>query len=64
MLGLGYRFSHVVNIIGGTVLYNTTDPNPLIEKKLLGARPYIGISLNLKIQAALGEIAKLFSIGG
>jgi hypothetical protein len=63
MAGLSYRFSNVICLTGGTVFYNNLDPNPLIDKKTLGVAPYIGISINLKIKAAFGEIGKVFGYG-
>ncbi len=61
MLGGGYKFSHVINITGGGLFFLKIDPNPLVDKKKLGVVPYAGISINLKISSALGELAKVFT---
>lgn len=64
MIGVGYRLSHAINIIGGGLLYNRLSPNSLLDSPTVGVRPYVGLSVNLKIKDALGEVAKLFTIGG
>jgi hypothetical protein len=61
VIGIGYKISHVINLNFGGLLYNNVDPNPLIAKKSLGVAPYAGISINLLIKDALGDIAKVFS---
>ena len=61
MIGIGYKVSHVINLNFGGLLYNNIDPNPLIAEKTLGIAPYVGISFNLLIKDALGDIAKVFS---
>lgn len=58
--GLGFKFSHVINMSFGAMIYNNVNPNPLLDKKTIGVAPYIGLSVNLKIKDALGEIAKVF----
>ena len=63
MIGLGYKLSHAINLNFGGLLYNNIDPNPLIVEKTLGIAPYTGISINLLIKDALGDIAKIFSYG-
>jgi hypothetical protein len=63
MIGLGYKLSHVFNVNFGGLIYQNVDPNPLLDKKTIGVAPYVGISLNLKIKDALGDIAKVFSYG-
>lgn len=60
MLGLGFKLSHVFNVNFGGLIYNNVDPNPLLDKKTLGVAPYVGVSINLKIKDALGDIAKAF----
>lgn len=61
--GLGYKFSHVINMSFGGMIYNNVNPNPLLDKKTIGVAPYVGLSINLKIKDALGEIAKVFQYG-
>jgi hypothetical protein len=61
MIGLGYKLSHVLNVNFGGLLYNNIDPNPLNAKKTLGVAPYAGLSINLLIKDALGDIAKIFT---
>lgn len=63
MLGGGYKLSHVFFVSAGTVIYNKLDPNPLLDKKKVSFIPYMGLSINLKISDALGDIAKVFSYG-
>lgn len=63
MVGIGFKVSHAINLNAGGLLYNNIDPNPLIAKKTLGVAPYTGISINLLIKDALGDIAKVFSYG-
>jgi hypothetical protein len=60
MVGLGFKFSHAINLNLGGLLYNNVDPNPLIAKKTIGVAPYTGVSINLLIKDALGDIAKVF----
>jgi hypothetical protein len=60
MVGFGYKFSHVINLGFGGLIYNNVDPNPLIDKKTAAIAPYISLSINLKIKAALGELANVF----
>lgn len=62
MLGMGYRLSHVINLVGGGLFYNKTQQNPLLTGSRVGVRPYVGFSVNLKIRDAIGEIAKRFSL--
>ncbi len=61
MVGAGFKISHVINLNAGGLLYNNIDPNPAIAKKTVGVAPYAGISINLLIKDAFGEIAKVFS---
>lgn len=61
MIGLGYKMSHVINLNFGGLLYNNVNSNPLVATKSLGVAPYAGISINLLIKDALGDIAKIFS---
>ncbi|MTH15817.1 hypothetical protein [Flavobacterium sp. LC2016-01] len=61
MIGLGYKVSHVLNLNFGGLLYNNINPNPLVATKSIGIAPYAGISINLLIKDALGDIAKIFS---
>lgn len=63
MTGIGYRLSNVICLTGGGVFYNNIDPNPLLDHKTVGFAPYFGISINLKIKAALGDLAKVFTYG-
>jgi len=63
MIGTGFKLSHAFNLNLGGLLYNNIDPNPLIAKKTLGVAPYAGISINLLIKDALGDIAKVFTYG-
>lgn len=63
MVGLGYKFSHVISVNFGGLIYNNVDPNPLLDKKTVAVAPYVGISINLKIKDALGDIAKVFAYG-
>jgi hypothetical protein len=61
MVGLGYKVSHVLNLNLGGLLYNNINSNPLIATKSIGVAPYVGLSINLLIKDALGDIAKIFS---
>jgi hypothetical protein len=63
MVGLGFKISHAVNLNAGGLLYYTLDSNPLFDNKTFAASPYVGISINLKIRDALGEIANIFKYG-
>jgi len=63
MLGLGYKFNHYISLIAGGLIYNNNDANPLLDKKTVGVAPYVGLSVNLKIKDALGEVSKLFTYG-
>lgn len=63
LIGIGFKFTHAVSVSGGTLFYNNIEPNPLLERKSLGVAPYAGLSINLKIQAALGELGKVFTYG-
>ena len=63
MTGIGFKFNHYVSLIGGGLIYNNNDPNPLLDKKTVGVAPYLGISINLKIKDALGESSKVFTYG-
>ena len=61
ILGAGYKFSHVVSVTAGGLLFNKLSPNPLIDDKNLSVVPYFGLSINLKIKDAFGDIAKIFN---
>jgi hypothetical protein len=61
MTGVSYRFSNVICLTGGTLFYNNIDPNPLLDRKTLAVAPYFGISINLRIRSAFGELSKVFA---
>jgi hypothetical protein len=62
ILGGGYKFSHVVSITAGALFFNKVNPNPLLDQKKISAVPYLGLSANLKIKAALGDLGKALGI--
>ena len=50
----GIRFS------GGTMLYQSVNPNPLLNDTDLAILPYFGMKVDLTISKALGQIVPLF----
>ena len=63
MVGLGFKVNHVINLNFGGLIYFNVDPNPLISNKTIGLAPYAGVSFNLLIKDAFGDIAKIFDYG-
>ncbi|WP_345237642.1 hypothetical protein [Hymenobacter saemangeumensis] len=62
LVGLGYKFSHAVSLNSGIAFYQQLDPNPLTDEQSVGVAPYAGISINLKLEAILGQVGKIFQI--
>ncbi len=61
LTGVGIRFSHAVKLNGGVLWYNRLDTNPLIDKRHLRPVPYIGLSLDIRIQKVIGDLSTIFT---
>ncbi|MDB5117686.1 MAG: hypothetical protein JWQ79_3178 [Mucilaginibacter sp.] len=58
--GLGVNFSHEFRLTFGSVWFRQDDPNPLISKKSVGATPYVGLSMDLRLKDIYSSFKKLF----
>lgn len=59
--GLEYRITHAVKFSAGYILYWKQNANPLLIDQKLGYQPFIGISLDLKLEQTLSDIGNIFS---
>jgi hypothetical protein len=50
IVGFGYKFSHIISINAGALVFKKEDPNPFITTKKVTATPYVSFSLNLKLK--------------
>jgi hypothetical protein len=61
LLGFGYSFSHAIKLNTGVLLYNKLDKNPLIDDPKLAFVPYLGFSVDIRINKLISDLSSIFS---
>ncbi len=62
MLGVGYRLNSGLKLQGGLILYKKrTNPSPLNTDNVTAPIGYLGLSLDLRLRKALGDVGKFFT---
>ena len=62
LTGISYRFSHVLRVSAGSMLFRQLDENPLSANTSISATPYIGLSYDFEVRELLNGITNLFSL--
>ncbi len=59
MAGAGYRLSSSLKVVTGLVVYRRLNENPLFTDSSVNTVGYAGLSLDIRIRDAIGDIGKL-----
>ncbi|MEJ5144675.1 hypothetical protein [Sphingobacterium sp. MYb388] len=62
MLGVGMRFTKLLRINAGTILYKTNKDNPLLDKYHVKPSVYVSAGIDINFLKAIGTVADLFKL--
>jgi len=60
LLGGSYRFTNAIRLCYGAMLFKREDTNPLLDRKLITASPFVGLNIDLDLKELVGDASSIF----